>query len=123
MIGPSAPVPPEVSIPRPTPDELAQVNDAVGKDQFVATSGCLLVVNGVGSVVGPLIGGIAMSTWQQNGLEFMLVATQIIIAAWGLYRVVREAPRKHKGTFRVGPPVPVATHVWHRANGEQTSPA
>ena len=29
VIGPSAPVPPEVAIPRPTPDELAQVNGAV----------------------------------------------------------------------------------------------
>ena len=31
VIGPSAPVPPEVAIPRPTPAELAQVNDAVKK--------------------------------------------------------------------------------------------
>lgn len=31
VIGPSAPVPPEVAIPRPTPEELAQVNDAVTK--------------------------------------------------------------------------------------------
>src|SRR5580692_8579337 len=29
VIGPPAPVPPEVLIPRPTPDELAQVNDAL----------------------------------------------------------------------------------------------
>ena len=29
VIGPSAPVPPEVAIPRPTPTELAQVNDAL----------------------------------------------------------------------------------------------
>ena len=29
VIGPSAPVPPEVSIPRPTPEELAQVNDSL----------------------------------------------------------------------------------------------
>jgi lysophospholipase L1-like esterase len=29
VIGPSAPVPPEVAIPRPTPDELTQVNGAV----------------------------------------------------------------------------------------------
>jgi MFS family permease len=96
----------------------AQVNDAVGKDQFVAASGSLLLVSGVGSVVGPLIGGFAMSIWQQHGLEFMLVATQTFIAAWGLYRVVREAPHRHKGTFLVGPPVPAATQVW-----EQTSPA
>lgn len=31
VIGPSAPVPPEVAIPRPTPEELVQVNDAVTK--------------------------------------------------------------------------------------------
>jgi lysophospholipase L1-like esterase len=31
VIGPSAPVPPEVTIPRPTPSELTQVNDAVKK--------------------------------------------------------------------------------------------
>jgi hypothetical protein len=31
VIGPSAPVPPEVAIVRPTPAELAQVNDAVTK--------------------------------------------------------------------------------------------
>src|SRR5258708_1597580 len=31
VIGPSAPVPPEVVIPRPTPEELAQVNDALTK--------------------------------------------------------------------------------------------
>ena len=31
VIGPSAPVPPEVAIPRPTPEELAQVNDALTK--------------------------------------------------------------------------------------------
>jgi len=31
VIGPSAPVPPEVTIPRPTPAELAQVNEALQK--------------------------------------------------------------------------------------------
>jgi lysophospholipase L1-like esterase len=31
VIGPPAPVPSEVAIPRPTPDELAQVNDALAK--------------------------------------------------------------------------------------------
>jgi len=31
VTGPSAPVPPEVAIPRPTPEELVQVNDALTK--------------------------------------------------------------------------------------------
>jgi lysophospholipase L1-like esterase len=35
VIGPSAPVPPQVAIPRPTPEELTQVNDALRK--FIAS--------------------------------------------------------------------------------------
>jgi len=31
VVGPSAPVPPEVAIPRPAPDELTKVNDALAK--------------------------------------------------------------------------------------------
>ncbi len=31
VIGPPAPVPPEVAIPRPTPSELAEVNDALAQ--------------------------------------------------------------------------------------------
>jgi hypothetical protein len=39
---------------------MAYVNDAVGKNEFVAASGCLLLMNGVGAAVGPVIAGIAM---------------------------------------------------------------
>jgi MFS family permease len=87
---------------------MAYVNDAVGKSEFVAASGCLLLVNGVGSAIGPVIAGIAMSTWQ-HGLGYTLMAAQIMIAAWGLYWITREAPREHKGAFLVEPTVPVAT--------------
>jgi len=79
---------------------MAHVNDAA--------SGCLLLVNGVGSAVGPIIAGIAMSRWQ-HGLGYTLMAAQIMIAAWGLYRIVRDAPQEHKGRFLVEPTVPVAT--------------
>jgi hypothetical protein len=39
----------------------------------------------------------------------MLVVTQILIAAWGLYRLTRRAvSQERKSTFHVEPPVPVA---------------
>ena len=38
VIGPPAPVPPEVAIPRPTPAELAQVNDALKRSGSPPTS-------------------------------------------------------------------------------------
>jgi MFS family permease len=87
---------------------MAHVNDTVGKSGFVAASGCLLLVNGVGAAVGPIIGGIAMSTWP-HGLGYTLVTTQFTIAVWGLHRIMRKAPREHKGPFLLEPPVPVAT--------------
>jgi hypothetical protein len=40
----------------------------------------------------------------------MLIAAQIMIAAWGLYRVKRHAPHERRGTFVVEPPVP-ASHA------------
>ena len=87
---------------------MAYVNDAVGKNQFVAASGCLLLMNGVGAAVGPVIAGIAMLKWQ-NGLPYTIIAALVIIATWGLYLITRERPHERKGTFQVGPPVPVAT--------------
>jgi MFS family permease len=87
---------------------MAYVNDAVGKSEFVAASSCLLLVNGVGSAIGPVIAGIAMSTWQ-HGLGYTLMTAQIMIAVWGLYCVTREAPHEHKGAFLVEPSIPVAT--------------
>jgi MFS family permease len=88
---------------------IAHVNDTVDKTRFVAASGGLLLLQGIGAAVGPVIGGLAMSTWRQ-GLGYMLVVAQIMIAVWGLYRLTRRSvSQEQKGTFRVEPPVPVAS--------------
>jgi len=88
---------------------IAHVNDAVEKSEFVAASGCLLLVQGAGATVGPLISGITMSAWPR-GLLHTLIAAQILIVLWGLYRLARNAaPSEHKGTFLVEPFVPVGT--------------
>ena len=89
---------------------MAHVNDAVGKGEFVAASGGLLIVQGVGAVFGPIVAGFAMSVWER-GLSVTLITAQLLIAAFGVYRLTRRAapPEKHKGTFLVEPAVPVAT--------------
>jgi MFS family permease len=91
---------------------MAHVNDAVGKDQFVAASGGLLIMQGVGAAVGPVIAGIAMSTFS-GGLAYTLIATQIFMAAFGLYRMRCRAapPEMHQGAFVIEPPVPVGTRI------------
>jgi MFS family permease len=89
---------------------MAHVNDTVGKGDFVAASGGLLIVQGAGAVAGPIIAGSAMSLFQR-GEAYTLITAQALIAAFGVYRLTRRAapPAMHKGTFVVEPPVPVAT--------------
>jgi MFS family permease len=89
---------------------MAHVNDTVGKGEFVAASGGLLIMQGIGATAGPLIAGLAMSVLEQ-GLSYTLIATQILMAAWGVYRRKRRAapPEMHKGAFVVEPHVPVGT--------------
>src|SRR5262249_2275919 len=50
---------------------MAHVNDAVGEGEFVAASGGLLIMQGVGAATGPLLGGLAMSALPQ-GLSYMI---------------------------------------------------
>jgi MFS family permease len=89
---------------------IAHVNDAVAEVEFVAAAGGLLLVQGIGAVVGPLIAGLAMSA-SPRGLSYTLVVAQILIAAWGVYRLTKRPapPDHHKGHFLVEPPTPVGT--------------
>jgi MFS family permease len=89
---------------------MAHVNDAVGEGEFVAASGGLLIMQGAGAAVGPVIGGVAMSA-SEAGLSYTLMATQILMAVFGVYRLIRRAapPEMHKGVFMVEPSVPVGT--------------
>src|SRR5262249_27378149 len=89
---------------------MAHVNDKVGDGGFVAASGGLLSIPGVGATVGPLLGGTAMYA-SQRGLQYTLIASQILMAAFGVYRLTRRAapPEMHKGAFLVEPPIPVGS--------------
>jgi MFS family permease len=89
---------------------MAHVNDLVGEGEFVAASGGLLIMQGIGAAAGPLLAGFAMSAWD-HGLAYTLIAAQILMAVFGVYRLTRRAapPRMHKGTFVVEPLIPVGT--------------
>jgi MFS family permease len=104
---------------------MAHVNDAVGEGEFVAASGGLLIVQGAGAVVGPLIAGFAMSVLPR-GLSHTIIAAQILIAVFGFYQLRRRAapPAMHKGTFVVEPPIPVATTLEseHSRGGSRSKP-
>jgi MFS family permease len=89
---------------------MAHVNDSVGEGEFVAASGGLLIVQGAGAVAGPIIAGFAMSVLPR-GLSDTILTAQILMAAFGVYRMRSRAapPALHKGNFQVEPAVPVST--------------
>jgi MFS family permease len=89
---------------------MAHVNDLVGEGEFVAASGGLLIMQGIGAAAGPLLAGFAMSAWD-DGLQYTLITAQILMAAFGVYRSTRRPapPEMHKGAFVVEPIIPVGT--------------
>jgi MFS family permease len=102
---------------------MAHVNDSVGEGEFVAASGGLLIVQGVGAVAGPIIAGFAMSVLQR-GLSHTIIAAQILMAAFGVYRLRRRAAPSalHKRSFVVEPAIPVATTL-ESEHSRSASPA
>jgi MFS family permease len=71
---------------------VAHANDYADASDFVAVSGGLLLLYGVGTMVGPLAASAAM-TW--IGPEALFIATasgHVVIAAYAFYRTTRRAP-------------------------------
>jgi MFS family permease len=86
---------------------IAHVNDSVDAGEFVAASGGLLIVQGAGATIGPIVAGLAMSAFP-HGLSMTIVSAQILMALWGAYRLARRPlPYGAKEHFVVEPPVPV----------------
>jgi MFS family permease len=90
---------------------IAHVNDFVRTGEFVAASGGLLILQGMGAASGPLIAGAAMSRFGPTGLVYTTIAAQVLMALWGLHRISRRAAPsvEEKGQFAVMPAVPVGT--------------
>lgn len=91
----------------------AHVNDMVKPGEFVAASGGLLIVLGAGASAGPVVSGTAMSTVGPMGLAYTTIFAQILMAAWGVYRIRQRAapPEELKEAFTPEPAVPVGTDL------------
>lgn len=71
----------------------AHTNDHLDSSQIVAASASMLMVNGVGSIIGPMLSSALMTA---TGQPWMLFATMGVvygsIGVFGLYRTTRAAP-------------------------------
>ncbi|UFN51148.1 MFS transporter [Roseomonas sp. OT10] len=90
---------------------LAHVNDMVRPEEFVSASAGMLMVQGAGAALGPVAAGAAMSAVGPRSLVWMVVAAQLMIVAWGVWRRVQGPAPATKGDFAVQPPLPVGTEL------------
>ncbi|MEE4121370.1 MAG: MFS transporter [Paracoccaceae bacterium] len=90
---------------------LAHANDHAAPGTFIQVSGGLLMVFGLGSIVGPLVAGVAM-TGRAPSLLFAITATAHVgIVLFALWRMRRraEVPQEEKADFIASPPARIAT--------------
>lgn len=78
---------------------VAHVNDSVHPTEFIAASGGLLIVQGSGMALGPVLGGAMMEAMGRNGLPWLVVLAQGLVAAWGAYRITRRPAPLEKEQF------------------------
>jgi MFS family permease len=90
---------------------LAHANDHALEGQFIQTSGGLLLVFGLGSIVGPLVAGIAMGRLGETGLFMTSLGAHVALVLFTLARIAMRAPvaAADKTAFVVSPPTRAIT--------------
>ena len=72
---------------------VAQTNDYVGRDEFVAAAGGLLFAYSIGASVGPLAASLAMALIGPRGLFAFIGLVLFGLAAFTAYRMRRRPPK------------------------------
>jgi len=84
---------------------VAHANDHAPENYFLRTSGGLLLLFGVGSIIGPLTAGLMMNQTGPGGLFMNSLAAHAILILYGAWRISRrEAPlQAEKASFHTAP--------------------
>ncbi|MDO9415145.1 MFS transporter [Pararhizobium sp.] len=75
------------------PIAVAHANDFAKPEDFVKVSGGLLLLYGVGTILGPTIGGPVMSAFGPYALFLVTSLPHILIAAYAIFRSKRRAAK------------------------------
>lgn len=73
------------------PLSVAHTNDHISADDLVPASAGLLIAYGAGAVIGPLGASQAMEMTGPEALYYVLAATALAVAGFGLFRMTRRA--------------------------------
>lgn len=67
------------------PVSIAHVNDHPETTDLIATSSSLLLVNGIGAAIGPLLGGVLIQYLGKNSLLILFLVIGISLSSYALY--------------------------------------
>lgn len=68
------------------PIAVAHANDFASADEFVQVSGGLLLLYGIGTIIGPTIGGPVMTVLGPHALFAVTAVAHVLLTAYALYR-------------------------------------
>jgi len=81
---------------------VAYAHDCMPPDRVVAVSARLILVSGVGSVLGPLIGASLMAHFEINGVFYFMAAAVLLLAVVsGLGGLLTPAPMRREVPFEI----------------------
>jgi len=75
---------------------VAHAHDCMAADRVVAVSGRLILVSGIGSVIGPLLGTWIMAGFGINGVLYFMAVTAAVLAMLAWSRSTRVAAPPHE---------------------------
>ncbi|NNU81426.1 MFS transporter [Halovulum dunhuangense] len=90
---------------------VAHANDHAPENYFLLTSGGLLLLFGIGSIIGPLAAGVVMGAMGPSGLFLTSLVAHVALILFGLWRMRRRSavPADQKGAFKASPLVATST--------------
>jgi MFS family permease len=84
------------------PVSVAHAYDRMPTDRVVAVSGRLILVSGLGSVLGPLIGASLMARFQIDGVFYFMAAAVFMLAVVaGLASFMTSSPKRREVPFEI----------------------
>ena len=81
---------------------VGHAHDRMPADRIVAVSGRLILVSGIGSVVGPLIGASLMARFKIDGVFYFMAAAALLLSLMGGIRsMMTPAPAHRRAPFEI----------------------